>query len=566
MIRVSTPKPCRSPVSARTSAVIRAEPDAYNMAQQRLMGRQAAGHGFLRAAVAARDGGIVRGIASTSAAGKGFGEIVRRIDPAAPVEALTYDQIDRVSDTGVLYLADITISQHARLRLRTGVAGFSLCGVTHTTASAGAMDELVGILREPVMPWDALVCTTGAVAETVRRVHEAEADYLRWRFGQHIRTELPQLPVIPLGVHCGDFEIADAARAAARTALGLGPDTVAALFVGRLVYHAKAHPFAMYTGLEAAARRTGRPVALLMCGWAPNDAIAQAFISGAAEFAPSVRTIFVEGRDFARRDEAWAAADIFVSLSDNIQETFGLTPVEAMAAGLPVVATDWNGYRDTVRADVDGYRVRTWAPMPGGGMPIARGHENGLFSYDQYCWSAATTTAIDLDQVTQALTGLIESPDLRRRLGEAGRRHARDHFDWPVVYARYQELWADLNARRAHALADPASAARFTAAPTAAAARLDPFYAFGHYPTGHIGPATRLAAAPGASPERLQALCGHPLFSMLPAPKAQLAALLALALAADVSVQDASERLPLNLPATVRATGILAKMGLVRLG
>ena len=41
-----------------------------------------------------------------------------------------------------------------------------------------------------------------------------------------------------------------------------------------------------------------------------------------------------------------AIPDIFVSLSDNIQETFGLTPLEGMASGLPVVATDWNGYRD----------------------------------------------------------------------------------------------------------------------------------------------------------------------------------------------------------------------------
>jgi hypothetical protein len=101
---------------------------------------------------------------------------------------------------------------HARLRLRAGVGAFSLCGVTHTTASGGAMDQIVDILREPVMPWDALVCTTGAVVETVRRVHEAEADYLRWRFGAGVRIELPQVPIIPLGVHCADFEISPDAR------------------------------------------------------------------------------------------------------------------------------------------------------------------------------------------------------------------------------------------------------------------------------------------------------------------------------------------------------------------
>src|SRR6185436_9513980 len=262
------------------------------MAKERLMGRQAAGHGFLRAAVRARGDGVVRGIAPAALAAEGFRHIVGQIDPAAPVEILPYDQISRVSETGVLYLADISVAMHARLRLRAGVGAFSLCGVTHTTASIGAMDEIVDLLREPVMPWDALVCTTGAVVETVRRVHEAEADYLRWRFGPQARFDLPQTPVIPLGVHCADFEIRADAREAARQALGLSPETVTALFVGRLVFHAKAHPFPMYAALQAAAERSGKPVALIMCGWSPNDPVAQAFTRGAADFAPAVKTLF----------------------------------------------------------------------------------------------------------------------------------------------------------------------------------------------------------------------------------------------------------------------------------
>ncbi len=530
------------------------------------MGRQAAGHGFLRAAIKARGDTIVRGLASSGLAGQGFTQIVRGIDPTTPVECLTYDQIARVGEAGVLYLADITLAAHARLRQRVGVGAFSLCGVTHTTASGGAMDEIVDMLREPVMPWDALVCTTSAVVETVRRVHEAESEYLRWRFGGDVRIELPQLPIIPLGVHCADFEISTAARESARQALDLDPETVTALFVGRLVFHAKAHPFPMFKGLQAAAERSGKPVALILCGWSPNDPIAQAFVTGAAQFAPDVKTLFVEGRDVALRDQAWAAADIFVSLSDNIQETFGLTPIEAMAAGLPVVATDWNGYRDTVRAGIDGYRVRTWSPGPGDGLPIARGHENGGLTYDHYCWAAAATTSVDLEDLAQALTELVESPDLRHRLGEAGRRHARERVDWPVVYSQYQDLWDDLNARRAAAMADPAVVARLQAAPRASAARLDPYYAFGHYPTDHIGPTVRLSLAPDATRERLAQVMGHPLFGEIPAPAAQLEAIYAALEPGPLTLAATAARLSSGLPATVRAAGCLAKMGLVRLG
>ena len=92
---------------------------------------------------------------------------------------------------------------------------------------------------------------------------------------------------------------------------------------------------------------------LIECGWTANDQIAQAFSEARAKLCPSVRSIVLDGRINDVRDTAWAAADVFCSLSDNIQETFGLTPIEAMAAGLPVVVTDWDGYKDTVRNGIE---------------------------------------------------------------------------------------------------------------------------------------------------------------------------------------------------------------------
>ena len=40
-------------------------------------------------------------------------------------------------------------------------------------------------------------------------------------------------------------------------------------------------------------------------------------------------------------------------------ETFGLTPIEGMAAGLPVLHLTENGYKSTVRQNTDGFRVKT---------------------------------------------------------------------------------------------------------------------------------------------------------------------------------------------------------------
>ncbi len=99
---------------------------------------------------------------------------------------------------------------------------------------------------------------------------------------------------------------------------------------------------------------------------------------------PDVRAVFVNGNDVDAFAATWRAADVFISLADSVQETFGLTPVEAMAAGLPVIASDWNGYKETVREGLDGFRILTWAPQAGIGEPMTRDAEAGASDYNPY--------------------------------------------------------------------------------------------------------------------------------------------------------------------------------------
>jgi len=86
---------------------------------------------------------------------------------------------------------------------------------------------------------------------------EAQEEYLRERLGI-ARVMLPQLPVIPLGVHVDDFSFSPRDREEARKTLGVSQSALIVLFVGRLSFHAKAHPLAMYQAL-------GRPPLLDPC-------------------------------------------------------------------------------------------------------------------------------------------------------------------------------------------------------------------------------------------------------------------------------------------------------------
>ncbi|MFH1020057.1 MAG: glycosyltransferase family 4 protein, partial [Pseudomonadota bacterium] len=534
----------------------------------RIMGRQAAGHAFLRAAVAGRQGQTVHAYTPYRRSAEAFAQLVAELDPSATAAWVPADRLDLLARIGTLYLPGPGLDDAARLRLRAGAAAYSLAGVTHTTASHGAMDAIAGLLSAPVMPWDALICTSTAVAGTVKVLLEAELEYLRWRFGNTLAVTLPQLPIIPLGVHCGDFVFPPAERSAARAALGIGEDEVVALFVGRLSFHAKAHPHAMYAALEAAAARTGKKIVLLQCGWFANEAIERSFGEGARQFCPAVRALFLDGKEAGHRRQSWGAADLFISLSDNIQETFGLTPIEAMAAGLPVVVTDWNGYKDTVRDGVDGFRIPTWMPPPNLGEGFARAHEAGVENYDFYCGLSCQTVAVDGQVLAERLSDLAANPDLRRSMGEAGRQRAWAEYEWAVVYRRYQALYGQLAEIRRSAPDSPDWRNRLAAAPRAAASRLDPYQSFARYPTAQIQPGTLVSAASGASRKAYEQLREHGLFAyavkILPAPEVVERLLASLGQGAR-TVQLLAEGAGVEVGVAVLAVAVLAKMGLVRL-
>ncbi len=548
-------------------AAIRFEPDGYLISGPRLMGRHAAGHGFLRAAVSGRHGEPLWAYTPNKAAADIFAQLVREMEPAVEPRWLPADRLDLLGQIGTLYLPSPGIGDVARLRLRAGPAAFSVCGVTHTTATHRVMDAVTGLLTEPVMPWDALVCTSQSVAETVQLLIEKEAQYLRWRLTASTPM-LPQLPVIPLGVHIGDFMFTSGERAAARRELGIDEDEIVGLFLGRLSFHAKAHPYPMYIGLNAAALRTRRRITLLQCGWFANAAIQAAFRDGAARFCPAVRALFADGRDPKQRRQSWAAADFFISLSDNIQETFGLAPIEAMAAGLPVIVTDWDGYRDTVRDGVEGFRIPTWMPSPGFGEALARSYETGMINYDLYCGLTCQMVSLDLGAFAERLFELVTQPELRYRLGEAGRRRVRELFDWPVVYRQYQELWAELQAIRLAAQRDPDQQRLLQSAPRSAAGRIDPFLAFASYPTSPVEATTVVELARHADGPRYREVISDALFTYadghLPAPDLVDALFAALREGPD-TVDQLATRVGLGVGDSLRAVSVLAKMSLIKL-
>ena len=479
------------------NAAIYYQNEAFSTSLPKLMGRNAAGAGFLGGF--ARHGDVERfiGYARTRQEFEHFQAAIA----GKPAEWVPHGDLGGLAKAGTLFVYSPGIADFAWQRAPAGNAAFSVVGLTHTISSERVMEDVGRILTAPVEPWDALICTSRAVKEVIEGVLARWGEYLAGRLGAKAPAVRAQLPVIPLGVDCDAYPSREAsapARAAFRTRHGIGEDEVAFLFLGRLSFHAKAHPLPMYLALEAAAARTGKPLALILAGYFFNDAIRREFLDAARRYCPSVRLVQVDGRKPAERAGAWAAADVFTSFSDNIQESFGLAPLEAMAAGLPAVVSDWDGHRDTVVDGETALCVPSAMPEPGHGLELAQRYLAGMDTYDQYIGHASQLTAIDVPAATDAYAALVLDPALRRRLGEAGRARAR-LFDWSAVVRRYQDLWRELERARRAA---PASSGH------AYPLRDDPFRTFRAFPSFALGPQTRVetvAADPAAEVRRVAA-------------------------------------------------------------
>jgi hypothetical protein len=205
-----------------------------------------------------------------------------------------------------------------------------------------------------------------------------------------------------------------------------------------------------------------------------------------------VRVIFEDGRTPQARTGVWHAADIFSSLVDNIQETFGLTPIEAMAAGLPVVVTDYDGYRESVREGIDGFRIRTWQPAAGQGVDLIDAHADAISGYRDYVSKASAYVGIDIAQAASAYVQLAQDPALRQRMGSQGRERARHQYDWASLVPRYMDLFSELARLRQAADATPGPQSLGARHPR----RSDPYHSFSHYPSATLGPDLLLRPGP----------------------------------------------------------------------
>jgi starch synthase len=469
--------------------------EAYEGDRARVVGRQSAGAGFLEALL--RYGAPAELFCLTGRPAE-FAEFQRKVASlcAAPPPSVWVrpDDLEPLRRAGCLYHPGPIIAEMAWMRRFRDERAFSLCGITHSVATERVVRGIRDFLTAPTQPWDALVCTSRAALAATERITESWREYLSRR-GFVVPPSPMRTAVIPLGVHLERFRRDDAALArgrALRARLGIPDDAVAGLYFGRLDFLSKAHPTPLYRAFELAQRAVppGR-VHLVLAGQFADPRTAAQFEAARRHFGPTVPMHLVDGRD-PDAPAAWFAADFFVSLTDNVQESFGLTPVEAMAASLPCIVSDWNGYRETVVDGETGFLIPTMMPPPGAGIEIADRLARRALDHFNYIGTVSQSTAVDIDACARAIVALAGDPALRRRMGDAGRRRAEEVFDWRAVMGRYVELWDELARVRASV---PGRGPRDAREETVHPDYPDPFRQFAAHPTRALDGADEVSLA-----------------------------------------------------------------------
>jgi type III pantothenate kinase len=144
-----------------------------------------------------------------------------------------------------------------------------------------------------------------------------------------------------------------------------------------------------------------------------RDPEARRLAALAAELGVLARVDFRGRVERADLPELFRSADAVVCVP--WYEPFGIVPVEAMACGVPVVASAVGGHLDTVVDGVTGIHVPPRSP----------------------------------ERLTEALRTLLAEPELRARMGEAGAERATARYGWETVANATLETYATVLRNRA---------------------------------------------------------------------------------------------------------------------
>lgn len=332
----------------------------------------------------------------------------------------------------------------ARLRNMRSPRIFPITSVTHSLSYTRYAPAFLAHMWPGCTARDVIIATSRSAVDVL------DGYFNSLRRGYSLSSEeypQPSVERIPLGIDEGAFSPPSAEKKAElRIKYEISPHQCAFLIFGRLSHFSKMDIAPIFRAVNRLVN-AGTPAEKLCLIFAgADDQLEEDFAQEMGRLAASMGllTKLVRNPSNKGKAELFSACDVFLSPADNLQETFGLTLLEAGAMGLPALVSDFDGYRDIVEHEKTGLLVPTVGQARSRSMDAAA---RVLFD-NQAHLLLAQGTVVDVSALANAMKRLAEDDDFRTSLGRAARSRVLEHYTWRSVITKHIALWDELWRRR----------------------------------------------------------------------------------------------------------------------
>ena len=310
--------------------------------------------------------------------------------------------------------------------LRNQIGSFPVTSFIHSLSYQSFMGKYLEMICGGVTSQDILICSSLSGKQVLKNCFQ--------QIAQQLNLHLPpvQMEVIPLGVEGDDFPPIDPQDC--RRKLGFPNEEVIGLCFGRFSDYDKMDLFPLFQAFRYIYPQ-GAPWRLILAGSIQSENYFKILELWIRTLGISNRVTVVTNPSDAEKANLYRAANFFISLSDNPQETFGLTLLEAMACGLPLIVSDFDGYRDIV-TDAVGRRIRTtWSHFP----PLVM--LGPLMEESTYHRYLAQSLSVDMEQLAGVLKYFFMNPDRLKEMGLAAKECFEQNYHYRVIIPQLERLW-----------------------------------------------------------------------------------------------------------------------------